>query len=319
MSQPAPVATIDRKPNSIPQTGQAARLAIRSGEWNGPTSGIAPGYVQGNLAILPAALASDFMRFCQLNPKPCPLLAAGAPGDPSLPSLAADLDIRTDLGRYKVFRNGELVDEPTDLMKHWRDDLVIFALGCSFSFEDALIQDGMELRHITNGTTVPMYRTNVQTTAAGPFHGPLVVSMAAAETRRRDPRHPDHDAVSGGARRPRACRHAGADRHQGHHEARLWRSGADQFGRDAGVLGLRRDAAIGGRDHEAGVLHHALSGLHAGNGPEEFRIRDSTTLTCAATTCQPSAKRTHVCIWRPTLPFMASRWNSVEATAKSRP
>jgi uncharacterized protein YcsI (UPF0317 family) len=162
---------------TIPATGEAARRAIRNREWTGPTSGIAPGYVQGNLAILPEKLASDFMRFCQLNPKPCPVLAAGAPGDPHLPSLGADLDIRTDLCRYKVFRNGQVIDEPTDIKKHWRDDLVIFALGCSFSFEDALMQDGIELRHITNGTTVPMYRTNVQTAAAGPFHGPLVVSM----------------------------------------------------------------------------------------------------------------------------------------------
>ena len=133
--------------------------------------------MQGNLAILPSALASDFLRFCQLNPKPCPLLAAGSPGDPRLPSLGEDLDIRTDLCRYKVFHNGELVDEPTDLKKHWRNDLVIFALGCSFSFEDALIQDGIELRHITCGSTVPMYRTSIPTMAAGPFHGPLVVSM----------------------------------------------------------------------------------------------------------------------------------------------
>lgn len=170
-------AANQRLNSTIPQSGQDARRAIRSGQWTGPTSGMAPGYVQGNLAILPAAVASDFMRFCQLNPKPCPLLAAGAPGDPRLPTLGLDLDIRTDLCRYKVFRNGELIDEPTDIRKHWRDDLVIFALGCSFSFEDALMQDGMELRHITNGTTVPMYRTTVETAAAGPFHGPLVVSM----------------------------------------------------------------------------------------------------------------------------------------------
>src|SRR5262245_60239929 len=172
-----PATAKERQGAAIPQTGQAARQAIRRGEWTGPTSGLAPGYVQGNLAILPAALAADFMRFCQLNPKPCPVLAAGAPGDPHLPALGDDLDIRTDLCRYRVFRNGELIDEPTDITKHWRDDLVIFALGCSFSFEDALMQDGTELRHITNGTTVPMYRTNVETKAAGPFHGPLVVSM----------------------------------------------------------------------------------------------------------------------------------------------
>ena len=171
------VASANQQAIAVPQTGLEARLAIRDGSWTGPTSGIAPGFVQGNLAILPGALATDFLRFCQLNPKPCPVLAVGAPGDWRLPSLAEDLDIRTDVVRYRVFRNGELIDEPTDLQKHWRDDLVIFALGCSFSFEDALMQDGMELRHISCGTTVPMYRTNVPTVPAGPFHGPLVVSM----------------------------------------------------------------------------------------------------------------------------------------------
>jgi uncharacterized protein YcsI (UPF0317 family) len=170
-------AAQNRQPADVPLTGEDARRAIRNGQWTGPTSGMAPGYVQGNLAILPASLASDFLRFCQLNPKPCPVLAAGQPGDPHLPSLGADLDIRTDLCRYKVFGNGELIDEPDDITPHWRDDLVIFALGCSFSFEDALMQDGIELRHITNGSTVPMYRTNVQTTPAGPFKGPMVVSM----------------------------------------------------------------------------------------------------------------------------------------------
>src|ERR1051325_7486600 len=109
-----------RRQQAQPRTGQEARRAIRSSQWTGPTSGLAPGYVQGNLAILPAALAADFMRFCQLNPKPCPLLAAGNPGDPCLPSLGADLDIRTDLCRYKVFRKGELIDEADDLNKHWR-------------------------------------------------------------------------------------------------------------------------------------------------------------------------------------------------------
>jgi len=170
-----PAAANQVKP--IPQTGNAARLAIRGGNWTGPTAGLAPGYVQGNLAILPNALASDFMRFCQLNPKPCPLLAVGAPGDWRLPSLAEDLDIRTDVPRYRVFERGELIDEPRDIRNHWRDDLVVFALGCSFSFEDALIQDGIELRHITCDVTVPMYRTSIETNAAGPFHGPLVVSM----------------------------------------------------------------------------------------------------------------------------------------------
>ena len=171
------LATADHRPRLLPQTGHDARLMIRRGEHQGPTSGLAPGYVQGNLAILPNALASDFLRFCQLNPKPCPLLAASAPGDPRLPGLGEDLDVRTDLGRYKVWRNGEVVDEPTDIKRWWRDDLVAFAIGCSFSFEEALLDSGIELRHMTCDCTVPMYRTTIQTTPAGPFHGPMVVSM----------------------------------------------------------------------------------------------------------------------------------------------
>jgi uncharacterized protein YcsI (UPF0317 family) len=155
-----------RRPTSaVPQTGRDARLAIRTDQFTGQTAGVAPGYVQGNLAILPKELAGDFLRFCQLNPKPCPVLGVSSPGDFRLPTLADDLDIRTDLSRYRVFRRGEVIDEPTDIRVHWRDDLVAFVLGCSFSFEEALIEDGIELRHMTCGATVPM------------FHGPLVVSM----------------------------------------------------------------------------------------------------------------------------------------------
>src|SRR5215471_19308771 len=171
------VATMPRRTSALPQTGQDARLAARTGELRGQTAGVAPGHVQGNLAILPASLAGDFMRFCQLNPKPCPLLAASAPGDPRLPTLGEDLDIRTDLPRYRVFRRGEVIDEPADIRAHWRDDLVSFVLGCSFSFEEALIEGGIELRHMTCNATVPMYRTSIATTPAGPFHGAMVVSM----------------------------------------------------------------------------------------------------------------------------------------------
>jgi uncharacterized protein YcsI (UPF0317 family) len=163
--------------SELPQSGLAARLAIRRREHAGPTSGLALGFVQANLAVLPQKLAEDFLRFCQLNPKPCPLIGISAPGDWHIPALAEDLDIRTDLPRYRVWRDGALVDEPQDLMRWWRDDLVTFAIGCSFSFEQALIEGGIELRHMTCDCTVPMYRTSVETTPAGPFHGPLVVSM----------------------------------------------------------------------------------------------------------------------------------------------
>ncbi|HXE22984.1 MAG TPA: putative hydro-lyase [Rhodoferax sp.] len=153
------------------------RGEIRTGRWRDHTSGLAPLNVQGNVVILPANLASDFLRFCQRNPKPCPLLAVSEPGDPMLPTLGADIDIRSDVPRYRVWRDGELADEPADIAALWQSDLVTFVLGCSFSFEHALIEAGIELRHVRQGKNVAMYRTNIPTAPAGPFHGPLVVSM----------------------------------------------------------------------------------------------------------------------------------------------
>ena len=157
--------------------GRRERLRIRAGDFSGNTAGLAAGNVQANLVILPRVLAHDFLRFAQANPKPCPVLAVSEAGDPGLPGLGEDLDVRSDLPRYRVWRRGELVEEPLNLFHVWRDDLVSFALGCSFSFEQALIEDGIELRHITCGSNVPMYRTNIQCVPAGPFAGPLVVSM----------------------------------------------------------------------------------------------------------------------------------------------
>ncbi len=119
----------------------------------------------------------DFLRFCQRNPKPCPLVAVSEPGDPMLPMLGRDVDIRTDVPRYRVWRDGALVDEPTDIRDLWRDDLVAFLIGCSFSFEEAMLADGLPVRHIEQGSNVPMYRTSVPTVEAGPFGGPMVVSM----------------------------------------------------------------------------------------------------------------------------------------------
>jgi len=156
---------------------QRARAAIRRGQHTGHTSGLADEHVQGNVVILPQAWANDFLRFCQRNPKPCPVLAVGEPGDPMLPTLGHDIDIRTDVPRYRVWQHGNLVDEPTDIQTLWQDDWVTFVLGCSFSFEQALLQAGVPLRHIEQGRNVAMYRTHLPTVAAGPFAGPLVVSM----------------------------------------------------------------------------------------------------------------------------------------------
>ena len=167
---------MERSPHS-PSESQAVRQRIRRGEITGHTGGLAPGCVQGNVVILPQALAADFLRFCQLNPKPCPVLAVSAPGNPALPTLGTDIDMRSDVPRYRVFRNGEMLEEPTDVRHLWRDDLVSFILGCSYSFEWALLEDGLPLRHVSLGLNVPMFRTSIQTAAAGVFHGPLVVSM----------------------------------------------------------------------------------------------------------------------------------------------
>jgi uncharacterized protein YcsI (UPF0317 family) len=153
------------------------RKAIRAGRFSEQTGGLAPGKLQGNLAILPAALAQDFSTFCQRNPKPCPLVGVSDIGDPFLRSLGADIDIRIDVPRYNVYRDGALAEQVTDIRRLWRDDLVAFVLGCSYSFDLALLNAGIPLRHLELGKTPPVYVTNVPTVPAGPFNGPLVVSM----------------------------------------------------------------------------------------------------------------------------------------------
>ena len=161
----------------LTQPADAVRAAIREGRYTGHTSGLARDRVQGNVVILPQAWAHDFLRYCQANRKPCPLLAVSEPGEPRLPTLGADIDIRSDVPRYRLWRHGELVDEPNDIGHLWRDDLVSFVIGCSFSFEQALLDSGIRLRHIEQGRNVAMYRSSIATVGAGAFGGPLVVSM----------------------------------------------------------------------------------------------------------------------------------------------
>ena len=158
-------------------TGRAVRDACRSGRWTAPTAGLSPGFTQANLVILPQDLAADFLVFCQRNPKPCPLLDVTEPGVTAPKILAPDADLRTDLPRYRVWRDGELVDEPTDITVYWQPDFVSFLIGCSFSFENALLSSGVPVRHIELQRNVPMYRTNVPCVSAGIFQGPMVVSM----------------------------------------------------------------------------------------------------------------------------------------------
>ncbi len=167
--------------------GRDVRLAARAGALTGTTAGLAPGFVQGNLVVVPADVAEDFATFCRLNPKPCPVIGVTEPGVPRVPELGADLDLRTDLPRYRVWRDGELAEEIGDVSHLWRDDLVGFVLGCSFTFEEALTAAGIPLKHLAAGINVAMYRTSIMCESAGPFAGPLVVSMrplAAADVPR---------------------------------------------------------------------------------------------------------------------------------------
>ena len=169
------------------RTPAELRAACRSGAYDGPTSGHAQGFVQANMVILPAADAVDFTEFCRRNPKPCPVLEILDAGDPEPKSSAPGADVRTDLSRYRVFRDGEPAGEATDVSELWRGDLVTFLLGCSFTAEEALIAAGLEPRHIAETGIVPMYRTTRAAAPAGRFRGPVVVSMrpyAPADARR---------------------------------------------------------------------------------------------------------------------------------------
>lgn len=153
------------------------RGAIRTGAYTSHTAGLGPGYLQANLAIMPHANALDFMRFCQRNPKPCPLTGVSDTGNPMMFTLGADIDIRKDVPAYNIYRNGVLDGSVTDITDLWQDDFVAFALGCSFTFEHALTQAGISLWHIDHDKTVPMYRSGIDTVPAGPFSGKMVVSM----------------------------------------------------------------------------------------------------------------------------------------------
>ncbi len=161
------------------------RQAIRSGAYQGQTAGLASGMLQANLAILPEAYALDFMRFCQRNPKPCPLVGVSDTGVPLMSTLG-EIDIRTDVPAYNVYRNGALDASVNDISDLWQDDFVVFALGCSFTFEHALHRAGIPLWHFQEKKTVPMYRSNIATRDSGVFGGETVVTMRAVAAEKVD-------------------------------------------------------------------------------------------------------------------------------------
>jgi uncharacterized protein YcsI (UPF0317 family) len=163
-----------RDPSSV-------REATRARQWTGTTAGLAPGRVQANLVVLPHGLAYDFLRFCVANPKPCPIIEVTEAGSPEPARSAPGADLRTDVPRYRVFRDGELAEEVEDVSSLWREDLVAFLIGCSFTFERALLAAGLPVRHIEERVNVPMYRTSIDCEPAGAFAGPMVVSMRPYE------------------------------------------------------------------------------------------------------------------------------------------
>lgn len=155
---------------------QEIRNIVREGRWTGGTEGLARGYAQANLIVLPQEVALEFLIFCQRNPKPCPIVEVTDPGSPMVTQVA-NADLRTDLPRYSVYKDGKLIDQPSDITKYWRDDLVGFLIGCSYSFEEALLGAGIPLRHQEEDKIVSVYTTDVPCVPAGRFAGPMVVSM----------------------------------------------------------------------------------------------------------------------------------------------
>jgi uncharacterized protein YcsI (UPF0317 family) len=153
------------------------RIRFRKNELIQPTSGMAGGFTQANLAIMKKDLAFDFLLFCQRNPKPCPVLDVTEPGSPVPSSVAPEADLRFDIPKYRIYKQGELVEEVLDIGTYWEDDMVAFLLGCSFTFEQALLNNGIPVRHIEENCNVAMYKTNIPCIRAGRFEGPTVVSM----------------------------------------------------------------------------------------------------------------------------------------------
>src|SRR3990172_6377608 len=158
-------------------TPPEVRALIREGKWRQPTAGLAPGYVQVNLVILPRELAYDFLLFAQRNPKPCPVIEVTDTGSPEPKLAAPGADLRTDVPKYRIYRDGKLEREVTDLLGVWKPDLVAFLLGCSFTFETGLLQAGIPVRHIEEGKNVSMFVTSIPCAPAGAFNGPLVVTL----------------------------------------------------------------------------------------------------------------------------------------------
>ena len=158
-------------------SSQAIRKKIRLEHYNNHTSGLAANKLQANIVILPNKFANDFFNFCKSNPKACPLVGQTKLNNPYFDTLGDDVDIRFDVPLYNIYKNGYLITSVRNIQEYWSNNLIAFAIGCSFSFEDALLNAGLEIDHITNNKVVPMYRSNIKNKKSGPFNSKMVVSM----------------------------------------------------------------------------------------------------------------------------------------------
>jgi uncharacterized protein YcsI (UPF0317 family) len=163
--------------NPVLLSPEQARQMIREQRWTKPTAGMAKGYIQANLAVLPKEYAFDFLLFCNRNPKACPIIDVVEPGEHAPKQAAPNANVKTDIPKYRIYKHGKFVEERTDVIDLWNENMVGFLIGCSFTFEQALMDNGIPIRHLEEGCNVPMYLTNIQCEKAGIFEGPMVVSM----------------------------------------------------------------------------------------------------------------------------------------------
>jgi uncharacterized protein YcsI (UPF0317 family) len=302
------------------------RARIREGEYARPTAGVARGHVQANLVILPSDYAFDFLKFCVRNPKPCPILEVTDEGSPEPSVVAPVADLRVDLPKYRVYENGQIVDEPTDILSYWRDDLVSFLLGCSFTFETALLAAGLHVAHIDQGRNAPMYITNRDCVPSGPFAGPLVVSMRPF----RGEEVPL--AVTISARYPMMH---GAPVHVGNPDSGRERSGNPAIRRprldrrrpNTRVLGLRRDASSGGQAGQTFLDDHPQSRAHVRYRPPGCGVRNLTdppktynAIGAGSTVRSDGALCRHHCFTlrtrtRNRIPLRGIRWDIVRSSS----
>ena len=162
---------------------QEVKKLIREGKIDFQTSGMCAGYAQANLCILPKDYAFDFLLFCMRNPKPCPILEVGDVGSREFKAMASEGDVCTDFPKYRIWKNGVLEKEVTDISEYWQDDFVYFLIGCSFSFESEMLEADIPVRHIEENVNVPMFNTNIELASAGAFHGNMVVSRCTYSNR----------------------------------------------------------------------------------------------------------------------------------------